>query len=43
LSTLYAVFGLLRCLTGRADEAHVTLGFASLEEEIEVGTGKEMR
>lgn len=42
LSTLYAVFGLARCLTGHPDDAHRLLGLASLEEEIKAGTGKEL-
>lgn len=43
LSTLYAMYGLGRCLTGRPQDAHAKLGVASLEEEIEAGTGKERR
>lgn len=43
LSMLYAIYGLWRCLTGRPDEAHAKLGMASLEDEIEVGTGKGVR
>ena len=43
LATLYAIYGLMQCLTGRPQEAHAKLGVASLEEEIEAGTGKELR
>jgi TRAP-type C4-dicarboxylate transport system permease small subunit len=43
LSTLYAIYGLAQCLRGRPEEAHAKLGVASLEEEIEAGTGKERR
>lgn len=42
LSSLYACFGLVRCLTGRTAEAHRVLGVASLQEEIEAGTGQEI-
>lgn len=42
VSTLFALFGLVRVLSGRHAEVHQTLGMASLEEEIEAGTGKEL-
>ncbi len=43
LSTLYAVFGLVSCLRGRTADANRMLGMASLQEEIEAGTGQELR
>ena len=43
LSTLYAVFGLVSCLRGRTADASRMLGMASLQEEIEAGTGQESR
>lgn len=41
VAVVYALFGLVRTLTGRAEETHQVLGMASLEEEIEAGMGKE--
>lgn len=41
LSTLYALFGLVRCLAGRTAETHRMLGVATLQEEIAAGTGQE--
>lgn len=35
LAVLYALYGLVKCLRGQAEEAHRRLGVASLEEEIE--------
>jgi TRAP-type C4-dicarboxylate transport system permease small subunit len=44
LSTLYAVYGLIRCLRGRTADAHRLLGTASLQEEIQAaGSGQELR
>lgn len=43
LSTLYAVYGFISCLRGRTAEAAPLLGIASLQEEIAVGTGQELR
>jgi TRAP-type C4-dicarboxylate transport system permease small subunit len=43
MSSLYAVFGLVRCLRGRTVDANRMLGIASLEDEIKAGTGKEQR
>lgn len=41
LSVLYALYGLLKCLQGRPEEAHQRLGVASLEEEIEASVSRE--
>lgn len=41
VATLFAAFGLIKVLTGRAEETHAKLGMATLLEEIEAGTGKE--
>ncbi|WP_423459200.1 TRAP transporter small permease [Ottowia sp. VDI28] len=41
VSTLYALFGLIKVLTGRSKEAGRKLGMATLQEEIEAGLGKE--
>lgn len=41
LSVLYALYGLEKCLRGRADEAHHRLGVASLEEEIDANMSRE--
>jgi TRAP-type C4-dicarboxylate transport system permease small subunit len=43
LSTLFACYGLVRCLTGRSTEVHHVLGMASLQEEIEAGTGQGLK
>lgn len=43
LSTLFACYGLARCLMGRSSEVHHVLGMASLQEEIEAGTGQERK
>jgi len=43
LSTLYAVYGLVACLRGRTADTRRMLGMASLQEEIEAGTGQELR
>lgn len=41
VSTLFSLYGLWACLRGRSDDANAVLGMASLQEEIEAGTGKE--
>jgi TRAP-type C4-dicarboxylate transport system permease small subunit len=43
LSTLYAVYGLASSLRGRTSDTNRMLGMASLQEEIEAGTGQEQR
>jgi hypothetical protein len=43
LSTVFALHGLWSCLRGRAAQVHALLGMASLQEEIEAGTGQEKR
>jgi TRAP-type C4-dicarboxylate transport system permease small subunit len=35
LAVLYTLYGLVKCVLGRSEEAHRRLGVASLEEEIE--------
>ena len=41
ISSLFAIFGLIKVMTGRHEEANARLGMATLQEEIEAGTGKE--
>ena len=43
VSSLFSILGLIKVLTGRHEEAHATLGMATLQEEIEAGTGKEKK
>ncbi len=43
LSTLYAVFGLVSCLRGQYAACSELLGVASMQHEIEAGTGKELQ
>jgi hypothetical protein len=40
---LYAVYGLASSLRGRTSDTNRMLGMASLQEEIEAGTGQEQR
>ena len=39
-ASLYAVFGLWKCLSGRAAEAHQRLGVATPLDEIDASTGR---
>lgn len=43
VSTLFALFGLIKVITGRHEEANHKLGMASLQEEIEAGIRKELK